>query len=136
MSIRYPIAIEPGSDHSAWGVVVPDLPGCFSAGDSLDEAVSLAEDAVAAWLDSALDLGMTIPPPSTLESLRERPEFSGWVFAVIAVSPAWLDDAAERVNITLPKRVLARIDADARALGMTRSGYIANLSAGLIHRAA
>jgi predicted RNase H-like HicB family nuclease len=136
MISRYPIAIEPGTADSAWGVVVPDLPGCFSAGDSLDEAVALAEEAVAAWLDSALDLGMTIPPPSTLESLRERPEFSGWVFAVVAVSPAWLDDAAERVNITLPKRVLARIDADAKALGLTRSGYIASLSTGLIHRAA
>jgi hypothetical protein len=35
----YPIAIEPGNDTTAWGVVVPDLPGCFSAGDTLEEAM-------------------------------------------------------------------------------------------------
>jgi len=38
----YPIAIEPGDDTHAFGVVVPDLPGCFSAGDTLDEAMENA----------------------------------------------------------------------------------------------
>ena len=38
--MKYPIAIEPGNKHAAWGVVVPDLPGCFSAADSgIDEAI-------------------------------------------------------------------------------------------------
>jgi predicted RNase H-like HicB family nuclease len=32
--MRYPIAIEPGHDSTAWGVVVPDLQGCFFAGDT------------------------------------------------------------------------------------------------------
>lgn len=43
------------------------------------------------------------------------------------VDPAILDDKAERVNITSPRRVLARLDAHARAAGETRSGYIAKL---------
>lgn len=38
-AMRYPIAIEPGDDTHAWGVVVPDLPGCFSAGTTLDGAI-------------------------------------------------------------------------------------------------
>ena len=38
--MKYPIAIEPGNATTAWGVVVPDLPGCFSAADSgIDEAI-------------------------------------------------------------------------------------------------
>ena len=44
--MRYPIAIEPGSATTAWGVAVPDLPGCFSAGDTMEEAMIQAEDAV------------------------------------------------------------------------------------------
>jgi predicted RNase H-like HicB family nuclease len=36
--MRYPIAIERGTETAAYGVVVPDLPGCFPAGDTLDEA--------------------------------------------------------------------------------------------------
>lgn len=40
--MKCPIAIEPGSDTTAWGVVVPDLPGCFSAADEgIDQATSL-----------------------------------------------------------------------------------------------
>ena len=42
--MRYPIAIEPGDNQHAFGVVVPDLPGCFSAGDSLDEAMAQTHD--------------------------------------------------------------------------------------------
>ena len=40
--MKFVIAIEPGNDNSAWRVVVPDLPGCFSAGDTLDEAIDSA----------------------------------------------------------------------------------------------
>ena len=36
--MRYPIAIEPGDETSAFGVIIPDLPGCYSAGDTLEEA--------------------------------------------------------------------------------------------------
>jgi len=126
--MRYPIAIEAGTEATALGVIVPDLPGCFSAGDSLDEALAGAEEAAAAWVDAALDAGNAIPQPSSLDSIRHRVEFAGWTFAVITVDPALLDDTSERVNITLPRRVLKRLDALARAAGETRSGYIALLS--------
>ncbi len=128
--MRYAIAIEPGSDTTAWGVVVPDLPGCFWARDTLDEAVANAEQAVAVWIDATLDNGAVIPPPTSLEAIRERPEFAGWTFALVSVDPALLDDAVERVNITLPRRVLRRLDAQARAAGKTRSGFIAELTLG------
>lgn len=47
---------------------------------------------------------------------------------IVEVDPAVLDDRAERVNITLPRRVLARLDAKALAAGETRSGYTARLA--------
>jgi predicted RNase H-like HicB family nuclease len=126
--MRYPIAIEPGTTASAFGVVVPDLPGCFSAGDTLDEAVAGAEEAAAAWIDATLDAGQAIPAPSSLEALRQNPDFAGWTFGVISLDPALLDDTIERVNITLPRRVLKRLDALARAAGESRSGFIAQLT--------
>jgi predicted RNase H-like HicB family nuclease len=128
--MRYPIAIEPGTGKTAFGVVVPDLPGCFSAGDTLDEAFSNAEEAAAAWIDAALDAGQVVPTPSPADDLRTRPEFDGWLFGVITIDPALLDDTIERVNVTLPRRVLARIDAKAKALGESRSGYIARMALG------
>ncbi len=126
--MRYPIAIEPGTETTAFGVVVPDLPGCFSAGDTLDEALAAAEEAAAAWIDAALDSGDAIPVPTKLDALRRNPDFAGWTFGVITLDPALLDDTTERVNITLPRRVLKRLDALARAAGESRSGFIASLT--------
>jgi predicted RNase H-like HicB family nuclease len=128
MIMRYPIAIEPGDETTAFGVVVPDLPGCFSAGDTLDEALAGAEEAAAAWIDAALDAGEAIPPPSSLEAIRANPDFVGWAFGIVTLDPALLDDTIERVNITLPRRVLKRLDAIARAAGATRSGFIARMT--------
>lgn len=126
--MRYPIAIEPGTETAAFGVVVPDLPGCFSAGDTLDEALKGAEEAAAAWIDATLDEGRAVPMPSSLEAIRDNADFAGWMLGVITLDPALLDDTSERVNITLPRRVLRRLDALADAAGESRSGYIAQLT--------
>ena len=134
--IRYPIASEIGDDATAFGIVAPDLPGCFSAGDTLDEAMAGAEEAAAAWIDATLDAGGAVPPPSSLEAVRANPDFAGWSFGVITIDPALLDDAVERVNITLPRRVLMRLDAMAKAAGESRSGFIAQMTVGGARRAA
>jgi predicted RNase H-like HicB family nuclease len=128
--MRYPIAIEMGDDQTAFGVVVPDLPGCFSAGDTLDEAIQNAEEAAAAWIDATLDAGDAIPSPSDLAIVRASPDYDGWTFGVITIDPAFLDDTVERVNITIPRRVLRRLDALAKAAGESRSGYIARQAIG------
>lgn len=128
--MRYPIAIEPGTEATAFGVIVPDLPGCFSAGDTLDEALSNAEEAVAGWIDAALDAGETIPAPSSVETLRANPDYARWIFGVVTVDPALLDDTTERINVTLPRRVLRRLDAMAKTAGESRSGFIAKLTLG------
>jgi predicted RNase H-like HicB family nuclease len=126
--MRYPVAIEMGSESLAYGVVVPDLPGCFSAGDTLDEAISNAEDAAAAWIEAELDAGRDIQSASSLETLRADPDYRGWSFGFITVDPAMLDTTSERVNIILPRRVLFRLDALAKASGESRSAYVAHLA--------
>lgn len=126
--MRYPIAIEPGSDAQAWGVVVPDLPGCFSAGDTLDEAIANASEAITLWIETAVDDGGEIPRPGEIARHRDNPEFDGWIWALAEVDPALLEDQVERVNITLPRRILARLDAKASAAGESRSGFIAHLA--------
>ncbi len=126
--MRYPIAIELGTQTGACGVVVPDLPGCFSAGDTPDEAMSGAEEAITAWIDASLDMGNAIPEPSSLQHLRQNPDYACWMFGVVSVDPALLDDSVERVNISLPRRVLQRLDALAGSAGESRSGYIAHLT--------
>lgn len=128
--MHYPILIEPATDESAFGVIVPDLPGCFSAGDNLDQAIEGAREAAAAWIDAALDDGLVIPPPSSLEMVRGLPDYAGWTVGVIDLEDVLFDDTIERVNITLPKRVLRRLDDLAKAEGQSRGGFISRLTLG------
>lgn len=123
--MHYPIAIETGTDIHAFGVVVPDLPGCFSAGDTLDEAMDNAKEAIELWLEVAIDDGLAIPEPTPLAAHQRKRGFKGWTWALVTVDIASLSDKAERINITLPARVLRRIDLAAKAAGESRSGFIA-----------
>ena len=127
--MKYPVAIEPGSKSEVWGVIVPDLPGCFSAADSgIDEAIEKVKEAIELWIEVALDEGQEIPKPSSLRELQKRKEFKGYVWAIVEIDPALLSDDIERINITLPKRVLARLDAKAKRAGKNRSAFIAHLA--------
>ena len=120
--MRYPIAIESGDSKHAYGVVVPDLPGCFSAGDTLDEALSNAREAILLHLEGLLDDGQSFPKPTAIEQLRGK---RSWTWAIVDVDVSELGDKAARVNITLPQRILRAIDAHARKQGETRSGFLA-----------
>lgn len=95
--MRYPILIEPGDDTHAFGVVVPDLPGCFSAGDTLEEAVE-------SWIECAVEEGLEIPKPSAPAEVSKLPEYQGWILAEVDVDLSKLSGKAERDDALLPKR--------------------------------
>jgi len=127
--MRYPIMIEFGTDTTAFGVVVPDLPGCFSAGDTLDETETNTTEAATLWIEDMIDRGQSIPAPSRLDAIvQTRRRGSGWMPGFITIDPTIFDERSERVNITLPRRVLARLDARAKDAGESRSGFIARLA--------
>ena len=90
--MRYPIAIEPGDNQHAFGVVVPDLPGCFSAGDSLDEAMAQAREAILLYLESLLDEGKAPPQPSPVGMHAGNPDFKGWIWAIVEINPEDLSE--------------------------------------------
>jgi predicted RNase H-like HicB family nuclease len=81
--MRYPVLIEEGTETAAFGVVVPDLPGCFSAGDTLDEAIEAVKEAAAAWIDAALDSGLTVPPSSSIGTVRSLWCYKGWAVGIV-----------------------------------------------------
>jgi predicted RNase H-like HicB family nuclease len=123
--MRYPIAIETADAKHAYGVVVPDLPGCFSAGDTLDEALTNAHEAISLHLEGLLDDGKPFPSPTPIEQLQKKRSYRGWTWAVVDVDVGELGDKAARINITLPQRILRAVDAYARKQGETRSGFLA-----------
>lgn len=125
--MNYPIAIEHESGK-AYGVHVPDLPGCFSAGDTLDEAIVNASEALAFHIEGLLDAGEKIPPPQGIESHAGNPDYAGMIWAISSVDLAGLSGKSKRLNISLPERVLRRIDAAAGKNGESRSGFIARVA--------
>ena len=124
--MRYPIFVEPRGRKRAYGVVVPDLPGCFSAGDTLDEALINAREAVATWLESELDNGNGVPVPTTVDDHLKT--YQGWIPSVVDIDLADVLGEVERINISLPKRVIRRLDAQAARAQVNRSAYIARLA--------
>ena len=123
--MRYPIAIETGDAKHAFGAIVPDLPGCFSAGDTLDDALTNAREAILLHLEGLMDDGKAFPAPTSIQQLQKKRSYRGWTWAVVDVDVSELGDKAVRINITLPQRILRAVDAYARKQGETRSGFIA-----------
>lgn len=70
------IAIVEEEEGKAIGVWFPDLPGCVSAGDTLDDAMINAAEALSLWVDVAQEHGQPVPPPRSLTELRRDPEVS------------------------------------------------------------
>lgn len=123
--MNFVVAIEPGNTKQAFGVVVPDLPGCFSAGDTLDETLANAREAIEAWCESVLDAGGDIPVPSDLAVDQANPDYTGWIWTVVSAPVERYFGPAQKLNITLPRRVLARVDDYTATHGETRSGFLA-----------
>lgn len=107
---------------SDYGVSFPDLPGCVTAGSTLDEARAMAEEALALHLEGLAEDGEPIPEPSSLEAVMTDPvNRDGVAILVMAETKAKI----VRVNITLPDDTLREIDQYAEAHGFTRSGFLA-----------
>jgi predicted RNase H-like HicB family nuclease len=113
----------------AYGVVIPDLPGCTAMGKTVEEALRDAAGAVVAWAADALADGETIPQPSPLERLRADDEIARALAggAVIALVPLVLDAGRPaKANLSLDAGLLDAIDEAAKAKGLTRSAFIAS----------
>jgi len=121
--MRHYIALIHKDADSEFGVSFPDLPGCVTAGATLDEARDMAAEALALHLEGMAEDGEAIPEPSTLESVMTDPENKTGV-AILVAAPAQAVKAV-RINVTLPEDVLASVDAYANEHGFTRSGFLA-----------
>ncbi|MBE7420739.1 MAG: type II toxin-antitoxin system HicB family antitoxin [Ideonella sp.] len=122
--MKFLIAIEPGDENTAFGVVVPDLPGCFSAGDTLEEAFDNAREAIEAHCQLLAADGGAMPVLRPMAEHQADADLSGWVWAMVEAPVERFFGPAEKINITVPAGVLARIDEYARSHGESRSGFL------------
>ena len=114
--------------RGAYGVVIPDLPGCAAMGKTLDEALANAASAAVAWAEVARADGITIPKPRTIEALRNDPTVAAEIAAggALMIVPFILDTGrSAKANLSLDAGLLQAIDEAAAARGLTRSAFIA-----------
>lgn len=117
------IALIHKDRDSDYGVSFPDLPGCITAGATLEEARDMAREALALHLEGLTVDGEVIPEPSVMEALMAERENRDAV--AILVDPPRTPIRSVRINITLPADVLIDIDRYAESHGLTRSGFLA-----------
>ena len=97
MVSQYPVYLETDDDFQSFGVVVPDLPGCVSAGDSVEDALDMAKEAIEFHLEGMVSDGENIPAPSavTLHLKQKGDWFSNpGLWAIVSVDIPQLAGAA------------------------------------------
>lgn len=111
----------------AWGVRIPDLPGCHGAGSTQDEAIADAISAARDWVEHQLSRNVAIPKGRTLAEVVADPASDFDPSREIAVAlPVVLDQGRSvKANISLDAGLLQSIDAEARRRGLTRSAFLA-----------
>lgn len=122
--IHYPIVIHKDG-ASDYGVSVPDLPGCVTAGRSMDEALAMAREAIELHLEGMIEDAGVPPLPTPIETLQADPDWTGGVWAIVGVDEAELSIRVARLGITLPERLIRAVDRRAKAEGSHRSTLIA-----------
>jgi len=131
--MRYPVFIEkdPSSDY---GVTVPDLPGCFSAGSIIDEAVNNAEEAILTHIEGLLMDDEVIPTPSKIEDLKAIHNNPDYIWMLCNINMDKLSENIKRINITIPEKVLSKIDNYASMERESRSAFLTHAALEYISR--
>ena len=106
MATRYFMAIiEAG--NSGFGVVFPDLPGCVSAGDTIEEAARNAEESLGLHLRGMIEDGDEIPSATAPDQIKADPEVMEVARLLVRGE---LPSLAMRLNISLDESLVAKID--------------------------
>lgn len=119
--MRFPVVIHT-DNHVDFGIFLPDIPGVFSGGHSIEECLANVQEAVEMVCEAK---GMKeLPEPSPLaEVLASDGAKDGWVM-MADIDTGFLNNRVVRISLSVPEYLLPRIDKRAHQAGMTRSAYM------------
>jgi predicted RNase H-like HicB family nuclease len=125
--LRY-IAFIHKEPDSVYGVSFPDLPGCISAGDTIDEAVQNAVEALAGHVRMLESDGDPVPSPRDFDAIMSDPDLEeDRQGAMTTIVPLVRDrGSTARINVSFDLGLLEAIDAAAKARRQTRSAFLAS----------
>ena len=99
--LPYRMVIIPDSDEDGYAVSYPDLPGCISTGNTIDEAIRNAEDAKKEWIKAAMEEGLPSPEPASDE----------------------LDNYSGQFKLRIPKSLHRSLSLHAKEEGISMNQY-------------
>ncbi len=123
--MKYPVAIW--EENGVFTAEAPSLPGVVTEADSFPELERAVKEAASAWIEAELDAGRPIPEPGSVNDFRNNPAYKDSFWMVVDIDIESLTDKIERVNITMPAKILRRLDFLAANSGTSRSGYLSQL---------
>ncbi len=128
-AVKYPVVLHKDAG-SEYGVTVPDVPGCFSAGETMAEALDNVHEALALHFEGLVADGSSLPQASEVDVHVVKPEYAGGVWALVDFDVTPYLGKAVRFNATLPEHLLARIDEYVKSHPehRSRSGFLADAS--------
>jgi predicted RNase H-like HicB family nuclease len=114
-------------DGGTWGVRIPDLPGCYGAGASADEAIRDVASAAREWIEHQTVGGRAPPDIRTTDQILAAGEIDVAAGEAAVIIPVLVDDGRTvRANLTFDAGLLRAIDAAATQRGLTRSAFLAS----------
>jgi predicted RNase H-like HicB family nuclease len=125
--MEYPIVLHK-DDTSDYGVIVPDVKGCFSAGSTVEEAINNAKEAIECHLEGMLFDDEPLPVPSSIEVRQQNKEYENGIWALVDIDLNKISGRVRRVNVTLPENILRKIDAYVNAHASNRSAFLVDAS--------
>lgn len=120
MKLVYPACFCLEED-GGYSVEVPDLKGCITQGDTLEEALQMAEDAALGWLLTSVEDGDELPSPSNIQDIKLDGKGSFVSLLLLDLTaytqkygarksvkktltiPMWLNERAEKCGINFSK---------------------------------
>jgi predicted RNase H-like HicB family nuclease len=113
--------------EGTWGVRVPDLPGCYGAGASADDAIRDAASAAREWIEHQTGGAKILPPARTTAVVLASGDIDVAAGEAAVIIPVMIDDGRTvRANLTFDAGLLRAIDAAANLRGLTRSAFLAS----------
>jgi predicted RNase H-like HicB family nuclease len=111
----------------AWGVRLPDLPGCYGGGATAEAAIADAMSAAREWIAHRRAKGQVTPKPRSMSQILKAAEADMTKGEAAVIIPVVLDEGRTvRANLTFEAGLLAQIDAEADRRGLTRSAFLAS----------
>ncbi len=113
MKLSYPVCIYPNNSEPGYTAIVPDLPGCVTCGDNMQDVFEMAVDAASGWVLTELEDGKLPPKSSNIQSIHADEYPNGFTSMLFLNMDSYIEKYGEksvRKNCTIPSWLNAKAE--------------------------